>query len=44
MPPGVTFVRTLPRASGARYADHLGRDHLGPVLVSGRPRPDGAAP
>jgi hypothetical protein len=41
MPPGVTYERTLPRASGAAYADHLGRDHLGPVLVSGRPRPDG---
>lgn len=44
MPPGVTYVATLPRASGAQYADHLGRDHLGPVLVSGRPRPDGPHP
>jgi len=44
MPPGVTFVATLPRASGSRYAHHLGRDHLGPVLVSGRPRPDGPNP
>ena len=44
MPPGVTFVATLPRASGSQYADHLGRDHLGPVLVSGRPRPDGPNP
>lgn len=43
MPPGVTYERTLTRATGSRYADHLGRDHLGPVLVSGRPRPDGPA-
>jgi hypothetical protein len=35
MPPGVTYVATLPRATGARHADHLGRDHLGPVLVAG---------
>ena len=41
MPPGVTYESTLPRTTGTRYADHLGRDHLGPVLVSGRPRPDG---
>ena len=43
MPPGVTYERTLTRATGARYADHLGRDHLGPVLVSGRPRPESPA-
>ncbi len=41
MPPGVTYVATLPRASGTKYPHHLGRDHLGPVLVSDRPRPDG---
>ena len=39
MPSGVTYVTTFPRMSGTPYADHLGRDHLGPVLVSGRPRP-----
>jgi hypothetical protein len=44
MPPGVTYVSTLPRADGARYADHLGRDHLGPVLVSGHPRTEGPPP
>jgi type IV secretion system protein TrbL len=38
MPAGVTFVRTLPRQSGAVRADHLGRDHLGPVLVAGSQR------
>jgi hypothetical protein len=41
MPPGVTYVAPLPRSSGALHHDHLGRDHLGPVLVSGRPRDDG---
>ncbi len=44
MPPGVTYVTTLPRVSGTQYADHLGRDHLGPVLVSGRPRPEVPSP
>ena len=40
MPPGVTYVGALQRATGTRHVDHLGRDHLGPVLVSGRPGPD----
>jgi len=40
MPPGVTYVSTLPRATAARYPHYLGRDHLGPVLVSGHPRDD----
>jgi len=38
MPPGVTYVATLPVATGTRYPHHLGRDRLGPVLVSGGPR------
>ncbi len=41
MPPGVTYVGPLPRATGALQADHLGRDHLGPVLVAGNRRADG---
>jgi hypothetical protein len=41
MPPGVTYVSPLPRSTGALQADHLGRDHLGPVLVAGNRRADG---
>lgn len=33
--PGLTYVGPLPRATGAREADHRGRDHLGPVLIAG---------
>jgi hypothetical protein len=33
--PGVTYVGPLPRATGAREADHLGRDRTGPVLIAG---------
>ena len=40
MPPGVTFVSKLPRATAERVPHYLGRDHLGPVLVSGHPRGD----
>lgn len=39
MPPGVEYVSTFPPASGTDFPHHLGRDHLGPVLVSGHPRP-----
>ena len=39
--PGVTYVRPLPRQSGAVRADHLGRDHLGPVFIGGDQRRDG---
>jgi len=42
MRPGVTYVRQLPRQSGAIRPDHLGRDHLGPVLIGGNQRPEGA--
>ena len=37
MPPGVTFVSRLPRATAERVPHYLGRDHLGPVLVAGTP-------
>ena len=40
MPPGVTFVSALPRATAERVPHYLGRDHLGPVLVSGDFRRD----
>jgi hypothetical protein len=33
--PGVTYVQPLPRQSGTLRPDHLGRDHLGPVLIGG---------
>ena len=39
--PGVTYVRPLPRQTGALRRDHLGRDHLGPVLIGGSQRPGG---
>ena len=39
--PGVTYVRPLPRQTGALRRDHLGRDHLGPVLIGGNQRPEG---
>ena len=39
--PGVTYVRPLPRQSGAVRPDHLGRDHLGPVFIGGDQRRDG---
>ena len=42
LPPGVTYVRELPRQSGAVRPDHLGRDHLGPVFIGGDQRRDGA--
>jgi len=35
MPPGVEYVSTFPIQSGGVRPDHLGRDHLGPVLVAG---------
>ena len=41
MPPGVTYVSTLPPATGTDFPHHLGRDRLGPVLVSGASRPRG---
>lgn len=37
---GVTYVRPLARATGAVRADHLGRDHLGPVLIAGSRVPE----
>ena len=42
--PGVSYVRPLPRQSGAVRPDHLGRDHLGPVFIGGDQRRDGGAP
>ena len=41
--PGVTYVGPLPRQTGAVRPDHLGRDHLGPVLIGGDQRRDGGA-
>jgi type IV secretion system protein TrbL len=41
--PGVRYVGPLPRQSGAVRPDHLGRDHLGPVLIGGDQRRDGGA-
>jgi type IV secretion system protein TrbL len=41
LPPGVTYVGELPRQSGAIRPDHLGRDHLGPVIIAGSQRRDG---
>ena len=38
--PGVTYQRPLPRQTGALRQDHLGRDHLGPVLIGGIQTPD----
>ncbi len=38
--PGVTYVRPLPRQTGALRPDHLGRDELGPVLIGGIQTPD----
>jgi len=38
MPPGVEYVSTFPIQSGGVRPDHLGRDHLGPVLVAGDQR------
>lgn len=38
--PGVTYVRSLPRQTGTLRQDHLGRDHLGPVLIGGIQTPD----
>ena len=38
--PGVTYVRPLARQSGTLRPDHLGRDHLGPVLIGGIQTPD----
>ncbi len=38
MPPGVEYVSTFPLQSGGVRPDHLGRDHLGPVLVAGDQR------
>ena len=40
MPPGVAYVAPLPRQTGTLRPDHLGRDHLGPVLIGGDQRPD----
>ncbi len=37
---GVTYVRQLPRQTGTLRPDHLGRDHLGPVLIGGDQTPD----
>jgi len=42
--PGVSYVGPLPRQSGAVRPDHLGRDHLGPVLIGGDQRRDPGAP
>jgi len=42
--PGVSYVGPLPRQSGAVRPDHLGRDHLGPVLIGGDQRRDRVAP
>jgi len=39
--PGLEYVRPLPRQSGAVRPDHLGRDHLGPVIIGGDQRRDG---
>jgi hypothetical protein len=39
LPPGVTYVAPLPRQTGTLRRDHLGRDHLGPVLIGGDQRP-----
>ena len=39
--PGLTYIGPLPRQSGAVRPDHLGRDHLGPVLIGGNQRRDG---
>ena len=44
MPPGVTYVRPMHRPSGTKHVDHLGRDHLGPVLIAGGPRRNRTAP
>jgi type IV secretion system protein TrbL len=41
MRPGVTYVGPLPRQTGAVRPDHLGRDHLGLVLIGGDQRRDG---
>jgi len=41
MPPGVEYVSTLPRQSGAVRPDYLGRDKLGPVFVGGDQRRHG---
>jgi hypothetical protein len=41
--PGVTYIGPLPRQTGAVRPDHLGRDHLGPVLIGGDQRRDGGA-
>ena len=38
--PGVTYERPLPRQTGTLRRDHLGRDHLGPVLIGGIQTPD----
>lgn len=43
MPPGVTYVGPLPRQTGTLRPDHLGRDHLGPVLIAGDQRPESGA-
>ncbi len=40
LPPGVTYVAPLPRQTGTLRRDHLGRDHLGPVLIGGDQRPE----
>ena len=44
MPPGVTYVCHVAPATGTDSPHHLGRDHLGPVLVPAAPdlgvRPD----
>jgi len=42
--PGVSYVGPLPRPSGAVRPDHLGRDHLGPVLIGGDQRRGDGAP
>ena len=42
--PGVTYERPLPRQTGALRPDHLGRDHLGPVLIGGIQTPDDVGP
>jgi hypothetical protein len=42
--PGVTYERPLPRQTGTLRQDHLGRDHLGPVLIGGIQTPDDVDP
>jgi hypothetical protein len=44
IPPGVHSLKPLPLATAARQRHMLGRDHLGPVLVSGPLHPEPDAP